>query len=103
MIKDFLKHRIKNVQDTKKIHRQIQQLDRRSWNGAKAKSNVNSFFQFDISYDISITVKDNRRSCYMLDALAAGGHHPGVLPRSLRKSSSCSTIYIGLFSKIFVS
>ncbi|PIC43099.1 hypothetical protein B9Z55_009973 [Caenorhabditis nigoni] len=39
-------------------------------------------------------LKDNRRSCYMLDALAAGGHHPGVLPRSLRKSSSCSTIYI---------
>ncbi|CAB3401658.1 unnamed protein product [Caenorhabditis bovis] len=39
-------------------------------------------------------LKDNRRSCYMLDALAAGGRHPGVLPRSLRKSSSCSTIYM---------
>lgn len=40
-------------------------------------------------------VKDNRRSCYMLDALAAGGGFPGILPQSLRKSSSCSTIYIG--------
>uniref|UniRef100_A0A1I7XSQ1 PITH domain-containing protein n=1 Tax=Heterorhabditis bacteriophora TaxID=37862 RepID=A0A1I7XSQ1_HETBA len=39
-------------------------------------------------------VKDNRRSCYMLDALAAGGGFPGILPKSLRKSSSCSTIYI---------
>ena len=33
----------------------------------------------------------------MLDALAAGGGFPGVLPKSLRKSSSCSTIYIGMF------
>ncbi|PAV60604.1 hypothetical protein WR25_17990 [Diploscapter pachys] len=41
-----------------------------------------------------IKLKDNRRSCYMLDALAAGGGFPGVLPKSLRKSSSCSTIYI---------
>ena len=32
----------------------------------------------------------------MLDALAAGGGFPGVLPKSLRKSSSCSTIYIGI-------
>uniref|UniRef100_W6NCP4 Cyclin domain containing protein n=2 Tax=Haemonchus contortus TaxID=6289 RepID=W6NCP4_HAECO len=39
-------------------------------------------------------LKDNRRSCYMLDAVAAGGGFPGVLPRSLRKSSSCSTIYM---------
>ena len=31
----------------------------------------------------------------MLDALAAGGNFPGVLPQSLRKSSSCSTIYLG--------
>lgn len=46
----------------------------------------------------SILVKDNRRSCYMLDAVAAGGGFPGVLPRSLRKSSSCSTIYMGMLS-----
>ncbi|RCN24022.1 hypothetical protein ANCCAN_30289 [Ancylostoma caninum] len=30
----------------------------------------------------------------MLDAVAAGGGFPGVLPKSLRKSSSCSTIYM---------
>ncbi|VDM79684.1 unnamed protein product [Strongylus vulgaris] len=39
-------------------------------------------------------LKDNRRSCYMLDAVAGGGSFPGVLPKSLRKSSSCSTIYM---------
>ncbi|ETN77271.1 cyclin domain protein [Necator americanus] len=39
-------------------------------------------------------LKDNRRSCYMLDAVAGGGGFPGVLPKSLRKSSSCSTIYM---------
>ncbi|KJH49833.1 cyclin domain protein [Dictyocaulus viviparus] len=35
-------------------------------------------------------LKDNRRSCYMLDAVAGGGDFPGVLPKSLRKSSSCN-------------
>ncbi|CAI4231454.1 unnamed protein product [Auanema sp. JU1783] len=39
-------------------------------------------------------LKDNRRSCYTLDALTAGGGYPGILPQSLRKSSSCSTIYL---------
>lgn len=38
-------------------------------------------------------LKDNRRSCYRLDALLASGQ-PGVGPFSLRKSSSCSTIYL---------
>ncbi|CAJ0941530.1 unnamed protein product, partial [Mesorhabditis belari] len=37
-------------------------------------------------------IKDNRRSCYRLDALLASGQ-PG-LGNSLRKSSSCSTIYL---------
>ncbi|CAJ0581081.1 unnamed protein product, partial [Mesorhabditis spiculigera] len=37
-------------------------------------------------------LKDNRRSCYRLDALLASGE-PG-LGNSLRKSSSCSTIYL---------
>ncbi|EYC02744.1 hypothetical protein Y032_0098g3102 [Ancylostoma ceylanicum] len=45
-------------------------------------------------------LKDNRRSCYMLDAVAAGGGFPGVLPKSLRKSSSCSTIYMAMTDRM---